>query len=373
MRTCAICALGIALMAVAVGYRMGGEDDFRQFYRAATLAQAHESVFAHPSFFPDSKTEGGYLPFNRIPSYAAALRPLASLPYRVARRVWITASVLAFLGCVWLSPVRRDHFAIALAFSFPVAFTFGLGQDIGFVVLIVLAAARVYETDREFLAGLMASLLAIKLTFLPAVGLVFLAKSRRGSAGLALGVAVQMALCFAVGGTGWPLDYFASLQKSSFAFEVRRMPNIRGLVTSLGLPDGVWLIGAIAMFIWLFVACKRLRFTDALIVALALGLIASPYCFLYDAVVLVPLLVAVVSMDSWDGLLAGVALTPVPWLLLMTDSSGALLSGGVLAVASTVAATVRFLKLRNATMDSNTPVCATVSPPGRSPWFSMVR
>jgi len=304
--------------------------------------------------------EGWYLPYNRIPTYAAALRPLASLPYRAARRIWIAATVLAFLGCVWLSPLRRDHLAIALAFSFPVMITFSLGQDIGFVVLIVLAAARVYETDREFLAGLVASLLAIKLTYLPAVGLVFLAKSRRGSAGLAVGVTIQMALCFAAGGAGWLAEYLASLQKSSVAFEVRRMPNIRGVVTSLGLPDGVWLFCAIAVLIWLFVTCKRLRFSEALIVALALGLIASPYCFVYDAVVLVPLLAVVVSevrIDSWDGLLAGIALTPVPWLLLMTDGSATLLGGGALAVASALAGTLRFLNTRRGTAS---PAAATL-------------
>jgi hypothetical protein len=354
--------VGIALMAVAANLKRGDGDDFRQFYRAATLAQTHQSVFAHPSFSPDKNADGGYLPYNRIPSYAAALRPLASLPYPAARRVWIGLTVLAFLGCIWLSPLRRDHLAIALAFSFPVAFTFALGQDIGFVVLIVLATARIYSSEREFLAGLVASLLAIKLTYLPATGLVFLAKSRRGTAGFALGIAIQLVVCFAVGGIGWPVDYLASLQRSALVFDVRLMPNIRAVTAFLALPEGVWLIGAIAIFIWLFRASKRLCFTDALLIALPLGLIASPYCFVYDAVVLVPLLASVVSLDSWDGLLTGVALTPVPWLLLMTDGSIPLLAGSLLTVASTLAAAARLLRLRDSAAPSGASIRTAISP-----------
>jgi len=341
-------------MAVAASHRTGDADDFRQFYRAATLAQAHQSVFAHPGFSPDTNTDGAYLPFNRIPSYAEVLRPLASLPYPAARRVWIGLIALAFLGCLWLSPIRRDRFAMALAFSFPVAMSFALGQDIAFILLIVLATARIYATQREFLAGLLASLLAIKFTWLPAVGLVFLAKSRRGTAGLALGIAVQLAVCFAAGGIGWPGEYLASLRRSNLIFEAQGMPNIRGVAASLGLPDGVWVLGTVIVLIWLYRLCGRLSFTDALVVALALGLIASPYGFLYDAVALLPLVAALASLDSWDGWLASAALTPAPWLLLMTDGSLTVLAGSVLAVASAVGGTTRLTRLVTSGRDPRT-------------------
>ena len=58
------------------------------------------------------------------------------------------------------------------------------------------------------------------------------------------------------------------------------------------------------------------------------------------------LLASVASLSSWDGLLAGFLLTPIPWLLLMTGGSVALPMAGALVVGSTVAAAVRFLRLR---------------------------
>jgi hypothetical protein len=346
MRTIAACAVGLALMVPAMFRLVGGDDDFRAFYRAANLARARESVFAHPSFSPVTHADERYLPYNRIPSYAASLERLASLPYPVARGIWTAACVLAFFGCGRLFPARRDQFAIALAFSFPAALALVLGTDIAFVLLIALAAARIYSAEREFLAGLAASLLAIKFTYLPAAGVVFLAKSRRGSLGLAMGVAIQMAASFAPQGIGWPWDYLAVLRKSMVAFDARRMPNIRAVVTSLSLPGGICWIGAILLFVWLWRACRRLSLPEALIVALPLGLIASPFCFIYDAVVLIPLLASVASLSSWDGLLAGFLLTPIPWLLLMTGGSVALPMAGALVVGSTVAAAVRFLRLR---------------------------
>ena len=166
---------------VAAWQRPDSADDFRAFYRGATLMAAHERVYSHPFAFPDKHEDRQFLPFIRIPSYAAALLPFTALPYKAARNAWIALSILACFGCVWLVPSRRDRLSLALAFSFPLAYSFVLGQDIVLVLLIALAAARIYLSQREFAAGLTASLLATKVSYLPAVALVFLAKSRRGS------------------------------------------------------------------------------------------------------------------------------------------------------------------------------------------------
>jgi hypothetical protein len=230
-----------------------------------------------------------------------------------------------------------------------VALTLLLGQDIGLVVLAGLAAARVFKdgsAGREVLAGLVASVVAIKITYLPAVGLVFLARSRRGSVGLAVGLAIQVAVSFAFEGVGWPSEYQALLRKSLQVFNVHDMPNFRAVVMAMSLPGALYLVGAIPILGWLWVACRRLRLPEALVLALALGMIASPYGFVYDAVVTIPLAVSVASVESWDGLLAGAVLTPIPWLLLMTPNPLAPPLGSALAVASTLAGAWRLLQLR---------------------------
>jgi glycosyl transferase family 87 len=347
MKKILACLPGIAVMAVAAGHFWQGPDDFRQFYRAASLARAHQSVFDRPTFSPATNSESYFLPYNRNPAYALALEPLASLPYATARRVWVVVISLAFMGCVWLFPGRRGQFAMALAFSFPVALTLYLGQDIGFTVLIALAAARVYSTDREFAAGLVASLTAIKFTYLPAVSLVFLAKSRRGSVGLAVGVALQLATSYAMEGVRWPSVYSAQIHRS-FEIFAAVMPNIRTLATLAGLPGAVYVIGGVLLMAWLWLACRRLSLPGALMVALALALIASPYGFAYDCVVIVPLAASVASLDSWEGMLAGSLLTPIPWFMILSPGPVLAPAASVLVVISTLAATGRFLKMRSA-------------------------
>jgi hypothetical protein len=331
-------------MGAAAARHIPDGDDFRQFYRAATLAGAHESVFSHPSFSPAANAEADFLPYYRIPSYALALRPLAALPYRYARMAWLGGIALAFAGCVWLWPMRRDRLALALAFSFPAAVAFRLGQDIGLLLLIALAAARIYSRNREFAAGLVASLLAIKLSCVPAVGLVFLAKSRRGSLGMATGLAVQFLVSLAWEGAGWPRRYLGLLSGSALRFDPRRMPNIRSLAVALGMPDSVWPAAGLILLAGLFFAARRLRFSDAMILALPLGVVASPYCFLYDAVAMIPLLVTVLSANSWQGRIAAAALTPLPYLLMMSENPVCGPAGGLIVVVSTLCAAVSFYR-----------------------------
>jgi hypothetical protein len=325
-------------MTLAILQRPESADDFRAFYRAAEFSRDHAGVYSRPFLFPDYRADRQFLPYIRIPSYAAILQPLTSLPYPAARAVWLSASVLAFFACICLTPEHRSRFAMGMAFSLPVAYAFVLGQDIGFVLLIAIAAARVFAMQREFIAGLIASLVAIKVSYLPAVGLVFLAKTKRGTAGLALGAGLQLAASFALAGTRWPIDYLALLRSPLFDTEPRRMPNVRAIATSLGLPDATYLIAAAILFLLLWFACQKLTLPDALTLALPVALIASPHCYVYDAVVLIPLFVRVGSLPALIGL------SPIGYLLLMTERPVNLLAGALIVVTVTLVSAVEFYR-----------------------------
>jgi hypothetical protein len=333
-------------MALALWFRPVEADDFAPFYRAAVLASSHSSVYANPSWSPEKEAEGRFLPYIRIPSYAEALRPLAKLPYAVARRVWITSLILAALGCVWLCQAERNRLAVALAYSFPLADALMIGQDICFVLLIVLAAARIYAGGRQFLAGLAASLLAVKITYLPAAGIVFLAQSRRGAWGLITGTAIQLAVSFAVGGVGWPAEYLALLRSPLLDPEPGRMLNIRAIAVLLSLPAAVYIIAGAALYAGFWFVCRRLSVADGLTLALALGVIASPHCKVYDGIVLIPLFVRVASLANWEGLLAYFGLTPSIYLMSLMGTARLTLGGSSLAVICTLAAALRMYRMR---------------------------
>lgn len=348
VRTLAVCAAGIALIALGMWHRPADADDFGPFYRAASLAAAHSSVYANPSWSPKNKGEGRFLPYLRLPSYAEALRPLTALPYTPARMVWIACLILAALGCVWLFPLERNRLAIALAFSFPLADALMVGQDISLVLLIVLAACRLYADGREFLAGLIVSLLCIKITWLPAAGLVFLAKSRRGTWGVAAGTVIQLAISFAAGGMAWPSEYLAVLRNPLLDPEPGRMPNIRAVAASLSMPGAVYAVAAVALYLGFWFVARRLSLADGLTIALALSLIASPHSKVYDCVVLIPLFVRVASLQSWQGAVALSGLTPVLYLMVLMGTPAVMLAGSSLTLAATLAASARLYKMRDA-------------------------
>jgi hypothetical protein len=347
MKTVAICVIGITMIALAVWHRPDDADDFGPFYRAAGLSSAHLGVYSSPTLSPQTNSEGKYLPYLRIPFYAMVLRPLTAMPYATARRVWIGLSVLAVFACVWLFPQERNRLAIALAFSFPLADDLMVGQDICLVLLIVVAAARIYQDGQEFLAGLVASLLGIKVTYLPAAGIVFLARSRRGTWGFLTGSAIEFVLSFPAGGAGWVSEFLTTLRSPLLDIEPQRMLNIRAVTESLSMPAVVYIVAGAVLYVCFWFACKRLSVTDGLMAALALGLIAAPHSKVYDGVVLIPLLVRAASLYSWEGLLAYLALMPGFYLMVLMGKPPAVLAGSAILVLSAVAATWRQMTANN--------------------------
>ncbi|HTA47651.1 MAG TPA: glycosyltransferase family 87 protein [Bryobacteraceae bacterium] len=341
VRAVVLCAIGVGLTVWAVAQRPPAADDFRSFYRGAQLAGTKDGVYCCPTLFPDTGTTGSYLPYIRLPSYALMLKPMTALGYPEARTVWIVLNILALVAAVALFPGPRDKLVVALCFSMPVVYALLLGQDIAIVLLILMAAARLGLSNREFLSGMVASLLAIKPTYLLPAGIVFMARSRRGMYGLVFGTAIQIACSFVLEGSRWPFEYLAQLRHPMFDLEPRRMLNLRAITTSLSLPAPVFIAGSILVVICLWVIARKVRLYDALILALPLGMLASPHTYIYDAVVAVPLL-----LTCTENLLVLFALTPVPYLALMMNEPGLVLGGSAAVVAATFVAAGRASGIR---------------------------
>src|SRR5690242_5527944 len=151
-------------MAAALSFKPAAVDDFLPFYRASRLV-------GDPDLFAQSRFGHAGLMFLRTPFYAWLLRPLGALEYPAARAAWmgLMAVALALSVAVWPGPRRR--IAIATCWAAPVLFAFAQGQDIALVLLALALTARLWTGGREFSAGLAASILALKLTFLLPVAL----------------------------------------------------------------------------------------------------------------------------------------------------------------------------------------------------------
>ena len=345
VKVLALCLLGVCLEGLCITQRPDDIDDFRAFYRAAQLVGTKDGVYSHPASLPNAKQQSWFLPYVRIPSWAVMIKPLTALPYRTARRVWLGLLALALGAGIALFPGPRDKLALALAFSLPVTYSMVLGQDIAFVLLIVLAAHRLAASERDFAAGLAASLLAIKITYLLPAGLVFLARSRRGAYAFALGTAVQLAVSFLLEGPRWPFAWLALLRHPKFDMVPARMLNVRAIAAALSLPAPFFIAASIALLIWLWRIARRMSLADALIVSLPLGMLASPHSYVYDAVLLIPLLAAVLhragTRDA-SRVCCLFALSPLPYILLMMPEGPQLLLGSTLVVAATAMSAYAF-------------------------------
>jgi hypothetical protein len=326
---------GALLILAALATKPANVDDFRAFYRAAGLVQSAAGVYADPG-----NTPATFLPFLRLPSYAWMLRPLHALGYHNAHTVWIGILIAAFVLLPWMARERRSELALALCWSFPAAFSLVLGQDIALVALIALAAIRLHAAKREAAAGLAASLLFVKVTFLFPVALVFLIRSRRGFYALAAGMAMQMAACFALEGARWPLRYWAVLGNPLLDPEPRRMLSLRATLAPFPHGYAVFAVAAALAIGWLWFAAQHMGFTDAIRIALPLGLIASTHGYVYDAVVMIPLFVAVASLHNAAGRIALFGLTPIPYILLLGNDPAGVFIGSASVIAAVVFATI---------------------------------
>ena len=323
---------GLVLQIALLRLKPPEVDDFLPFYRAGGLV-------GDPDLFAQTGFHASGLMFLRTPFYAVLMKVFGALSYPVAREVWQGLMAAALVLALWLWPGRRARIAVAACWSAPVLFAFAQGQDVMLMLLAVALTARLWAGGREFGAGLAASLLALKLTFLAPVALVFLARSRRGSYGLAAGVAFQVAVSLAVQGPGWFPEYLAAVQSPLLDRVPSRMPSLRAL-----MPPVPFAASAVLVYAGLWKIARRVEIASVLTAALPLGMIAAPHCYVYDVVVAIPIFAGTLSRSMASTILAAVALSPVPYLLMSADNPGRL--GALLIVAAVLVCT--WAQVRNA-------------------------
>lgn len=284
-------------------------DDFPCFYRAAQLVGTPALYQASQYNFP-----GFSIPYMRLPVYAKVTQPLAHLSYSQARKIW-SGMMVAFMGLAfWLWPLRRsDAMALIACAASPVLSSLGVGQDVAIVMLLTAVSARLVLADRPIAAGLTASIIfAVKLTYLPAIGVVFLIRSRRALGAVFAGCVLQFGIsCWIQGGLGWVRDY-ASVMRA-FAEPIgAHMPTIH---TVLG-GGFAFYIAACVIYGCLMLLAHRVPVEAALTAALPVAIIAAPHGYIYDFAAAVPLFASVLSLDTWAGRAAFLALMPLPYALL---------------------------------------------------------
>jgi len=180
--------------------------------------------------------------------------------------------------------------AIACCWSLPLVFSTAIGQDIGFVLLILRATLRAFDSEQRLLAGLILSLCLIKFHLFLLLPLLFLGKREwRLASGFSLGAAFLLVVSFAAG-WDWPQSYI-SLNLPAVSEDSRLMPNIHGLAAHFPGRELVefFLSATVIALVWF--AYRRAGFEVALAATLLGGLLLTRHAYMQDCAILVGSLV----------------------------------------------------------------------------------
>jgi hypothetical protein len=267
----------------------------------------------------------GYFGWHYPPTFLFAAVTLALIPYAQAYALWVFATFPAYIAVV--RAIIGDRTGYLLAAAFPAVLSnFVVGQN-GFLTAGLLGGCLYFMERRPLIAGVLLGL----LTYKPHFGLLFpivLASSGHWrvfivAAITAAGMAAVSWLAF---GTETWVAFFASISHTSQAFLSDGWANFGKLQTVFGLTRIVggseplaWLLQG-AIFLSAAIAVSLLWRTRVAfeIKAAALGvgtMLATPYLYTYDLVVLAVPLAFLFRLSRRGGFLAyeptGIALTCV--------------------------------------------------------------
>jgi hypothetical protein len=317
----------LSLAYLQRGRALKGQNDFVQLYTGAKLAGTPD-LYSRAANLAVIKSIQGFtmdtVVYTRPPFYAALLRPLAHLPYLAAYAIFSLAtfgSILWFVGRFSKECPSLPFFA---AMSIPLLSALCNGQDTPLLIAILGGAILLTRRNKDFLAGLLLSLCAIKFHLFLFLPILLLVKKRwRVLGGGAAGIAMLTVFGTLVDGTDSLRQYVAVLRDPWINPSATGMPNVHGLVAILhgDARMEMLLIGMVlVLFLWTTQRTENYEFLFA--AALVCGLLVSFHSGVADDVVLLPAFVMAVGTCASEPLRATAALilTPVPYFMTLAGA-----------------------------------------------------
>jgi hypothetical protein len=300
-----------------------GHTDFLAFYAGGRLAFTPglydpQQAMAEQLRAAHVMGEGTY--FIRLPWFAAAMWPLARLPYIPAQFLWqflLTSGLIAFV-ILWPRPPLAIR-ATILCYSLPALMNLRMGQDVPLLLACMAASLALLHREKPVLAGLVLSLTLAKFhLFLPLFPSVLFARRWRFAAGLFSGAAFLLAASFLVSGPDWPQRFLAAIGDPATTPRVIVTPSFYYLIH--GSPLGLGAIGMGLMILYLRRARKDVEFLIAAAPVVILPLL--PHAGAYDCLLLTPLAMTALDNRSRGAKIAGaLLLIPVTYFVAWSVSS----------------------------------------------------
>jgi Glycosyltransferase family 87 len=273
-----------------------GHTDFLAFYAGGRLAFTPglydpQQAMAEQLRAAHVMGEGTY--FIRLPWFAAAMWPLARLPYIPAQFVWQFLLICGLIAFVILWP--RPSLAIRatiLCYSLPALMNLRMGQDVPLLLACMAGSLALLHREKPLLAGLLLSLTLAKFhLFLPLFPAVLFARRWRFATGLFGGAGCLLAASFLVSGPDWPRLFLAAISDPATTPRVIVTPSFYYLMH--GSPLGIGAVGIALVILYLRRARTDIEFLIAAAPVVILPLL--PHAGAYDCLLLTPL--AMTALD----------------------------------------------------------------------------
>jgi arabinofuranan 3-O-arabinosyltransferase len=281
--------------------------DFVNVWAAGKLVLAHHAAAAYD--WPTHKAVevtalghpfDGYFGWHYPPPFMAVAALLALLPYTLAFIVWAFCTFPAYL--IAMRAIIGERSGLLLAAAFPAVLPNFIDGQNGFLSAALFGGALVLLVDRPILAGVCIGLLTYKphLGLLIPVALVAGGHWRVIAAAAAVAILMALLSWAAFGTSAW-LAFIGNIGHTSQAFLANGWADFGKLQTAFGLTRTLGFGESAA---WAVQATVTLTAAAAIVVlwrsdaayglkAAALGagaMLATPYLYTYDLVVLaVPL------------------------------------------------------------------------------------
>jgi hypothetical protein len=318
-------ALALAIIAAscaefAWNYAEPGNRDFESFWDAGKFALAGTPALAY----------GNTAPFLYAPAFLLLLLPFAALAFPLAMALWSTVT-LGLYAVVARGFAPRSHW-LTVAFA-PVYVIAAIGQN-GFVTgALFLGGLALLHREKKFAAGLVLGCLILKpqLALMLPVAMLAGREWRVIAGAIVSALAVLLVGAIAFG----PAASVAWLSHMPLFMQIARggvvswskLDSIYAASRQAGLSEQVAFIihGTVALVAAVLVA--RLWSSDAKPMAKAavLGtatMLASPYIYLYDALVLIPAFVWLVERRTPVALVASLWLLPIAIIAQIAQKGG---------------------------------------------------
>ncbi|RPI07844.1 MAG: DUF2029 domain-containing protein, partial [Acidobacteriales bacterium] len=226
--------------------------------------------------------------------------------------ILMLAAAAAFVR-LWPATGWRTTLA-ATCWSLPVFDAFAIAQDVAALLAVIAGTLILLNRRRDFAAGLLFSLCAIKFHLFLLMPVWILARRMgRFACGLVVGGAALGVLSLAAAGPGGFRAFVHTAFSSAVNPGLAVMPNLNGLFHGNGRLE---LAAAMAVAALVFLVARRSSQSWALAATLSGGLLTSHHAYVADCALLLPALLVMVSETdrAWQRYLALLLLTPVVFI-----------------------------------------------------------